>query len=608
MQTLAQSVFLKALGWSLINSLWQMAVLWLVYFVITFKSKKFTAGVRHSFAAALLSAGVIWFAFTFIYYCNNFQAGNIGSIFLFSELNFLLSFVNKVFDIVNFLLPFFACLYILVLAYQLLQYSRYFFQSNKLVNEGLHKMNPQLRMFAEEIAQRLGIQKKVEVFLSEIADSPMTIGFLKYIILVPLATINNLSTVQVEAILLHELAHIKRNDYLLNLLVTAVEMIFFFNPFCRLLARVIRKERENSCDDLVLQFKYDPHVSVMALLSLEKSRHTHQPLVIAATGKNNKLLLERVQRITGHRTTRPEIKAKLIIFLLISILAGLLLQFQFRIISPVFHSQASTIQERQIKPEMYRVVYRSNTGLAKTKPAKTFKIKIVKAKPLADDVVLNDPEDDNLVYVNAVQPAEDASSEDNVVSTNQAEVANFSIPETKSNDAPTESSSQTEYPYVAKSSFDFEVVADSSAGQRDMETGADMNSKEKLEKNLQKLEDFDWQKIQAAISKNQKGIAYNLKKLRSATRRTLSDGDWKMINLVLYQSAENAVEARIKNEIQIQTEALRDLQSKNRTGAEKLQADILQNQIKLQLSYYQKRQDVLRNINIAKRKLRIVEI
>src|SRR5277367_2145115 len=194
MQTLAQSIFLKALGWSLINSLWQMALLWLIYFIITFNSRKFTAAARHSFAAVLLCAGVAWFIFSFNYYCINIQSGiNITSLFLISNANVLLSVVSKLINIINQLLPYCACIYLLALAFHFVKYSRYFFHTGKLTNEGLHKMNHQMRLFTEEIALRLGIQKKVQIFLSDMADSPMTIGFLKYIILIPLATINNLS-------------------------------------------------------------------------------------------------------------------------------------------------------------------------------------------------------------------------------------------------------------------------------------------------------------------------------------------------------------------------------------------------------------------------------
>src|ERR1700759_3377621 len=106
MQTLAQSGFLKALGWSLINSLWQMSVLWLVYFVITFNSKKFSATIRHSIAALLLSAGVAWFLFTFIFYFTNAENGTVFSFLVSGDTNGAVSFFNGIVNSINVLLPY----------------------------------------------------------------------------------------------------------------------------------------------------------------------------------------------------------------------------------------------------------------------------------------------------------------------------------------------------------------------------------------------------------------------------------------------------------------------------------------------------------------------
>ncbi len=609
MQTLAQSVFLKALGWSLINSLWQMALLWVIYFIITFNLRKFTAAARHSFAALLLCAGVAWFIFSFIYYCINSRSGiNITSLFLISNANVLLSVVSKVINIINQLLPYCACIYLLVLAFHFVKYSRYFFHTNKLMNEGLYKMNHQMRLFTEEIALRLGIQKKVQIFLSDIADSPMTIGFLKYIILIPLATINNLSTQQVEAILLHELAHIKRNDYLLNLMITVVEMLFFFNPFSRLFINTIKKERENSCDDLVMQFNYDPHVYVSALLSLEKSRHNYHPIAMAATGKNNKLLLQRVKRITGQKISQPRIKAKFIFFFLFSIIAGCIMQFQFKIIPAVFHTAASPTQNKKSNNEILQAVYLSSPASEKNKVAKTSRVNKEKNKPETNDAAINNSEDENLVYVNNDQ-TDDQTTDENVVTANQSAAINFSMPAPRTNELQQESMAQSAYPYVPKSSFSFEIVPDTPSSENNIVQAGDMNAKEAMKNSLKVLEEVDWKKIEKEMTDNEKNIALNIKRLKTKLNRSLTRVDLQKINKIVESSSNDlADENRVKGDIQIQTEALDDLKSKNLLQAQILQEQILQNQIKLQQTYFRKRQLMLKKINIVKRSLKIVEI
>ena len=99
-----------------------------------------------------------------------------------------------------------------------------------------------------------------------------------------------------EAIILHEISHIKRNDYLVNLFVSLIETILFFNPFVVLLGKIIKKERENCCDDFVLQYQYDRHSYASALLVLEQSREQQFRLALTATS-GRKQLLFRIKRI-----------------------------------------------------------------------------------------------------------------------------------------------------------------------------------------------------------------------------------------------------------------------------------------------------------------------
>jgi hypothetical protein len=143
----------------------------------------------------------------------------------------------------------------------------------------------------------LGIKKPVQVYISQWISSPMTIGFLKPIILIPVAALNNLTTQQLEAILLHELSHIKRQDYIINLLLSLIQTVLYFNPFIKLFIKRIEIERENCCDELVLQFEYDKHGYAAALLQLEKNTHEVPALVMAAAQKNH--LLHRIEKIVG---------------------------------------------------------------------------------------------------------------------------------------------------------------------------------------------------------------------------------------------------------------------------------------------------------------------
>jgi len=102
-----------------------------------------------------------------------------------------------------------------------------------------------------------------------------------------------------EAVLLHEMAHIRRADYLINLMLTAIETFLFFNPFTQLLSKTIRHERENCCDDWVLQFQYNATSYAEALLRIAYLQSSPALAMNAASGKND--LLSRVKRMLNQK-------------------------------------------------------------------------------------------------------------------------------------------------------------------------------------------------------------------------------------------------------------------------------------------------------------------
>lgn len=145
------------------------------------------------------------------------------------------------------------------------------------------------------LAIHLGIHQKIEILQSGIAKVPMVVGHLKPVILIPLGLLNSLSTAEVEAILCHELAHIKRRDYLVNVLQNFIEIIFFFNPAVLWVSKLIKAERENCCDDLALTHVSDRRVYVKALLSCQEFQAATPDFAMALTGKSQ--LVNRVSRM-----------------------------------------------------------------------------------------------------------------------------------------------------------------------------------------------------------------------------------------------------------------------------------------------------------------------
>ncbi|MBO9151474.1 M56 family metallopeptidase [Chitinophaga sp. GCM10012297] len=181
---------------------------------------------------------------------------------------------------------------------------------------GVTPMGPVWEQHLRELGKRLGISKKVQLFISEHLQVPVMIGFLKPVILLPAAMVSNLSPEQLEAILLHELAHIKRNDYLLNIFQSIVETILFFNPFVWWISRNIRQEREHCCDDLVIAGTVQPMHYAKALVALEEYRITANPMAMAAAHDKH-FLLHRIKRIMEMKTKNLNYSQRFLALLII---------------------------------------------------------------------------------------------------------------------------------------------------------------------------------------------------------------------------------------------------------------------------------------------------
>lgn len=291
---IGQANFLQALGWAVLNSLWQMALLWLLFHLITSLIRSSKATFKSSLASLLLISGFAWFLYTFFSFYNS-----PGTDELILSNSFLNQFeIQNVNSWLEQALPVASILYLGLLVFPVAHFIRNYRYVQVIRQYGLSKADVMLRIFVKKVAVRMGISKKVKILISEFVSSPVTIGFLKPVILVPLAAINQLSTQQMEAVLLHELSHIKRYDYLVNLVINFIQTILYYNPFVRAFVKIVEREREKSCDEMVLQFQYDSYEYATALLTLEKTNIENKPLAIGATGKKNDLL-KRVELIMG---------------------------------------------------------------------------------------------------------------------------------------------------------------------------------------------------------------------------------------------------------------------------------------------------------------------
>jgi beta-lactamase regulating signal transducer with metallopeptidase domain/uncharacterized protein involved in exopolysaccharide biosynthesis len=148
----------------------------------------------------------------------------------------------------------------------------------------------------EHLKIRLQISRPVRLFKSALIQVPTVIGWLRPVILMPAASFSGLTVPQLEAILAHELAHVRRFDYLMNTCQCLVETLMFYHPVVWWISNCIREERENCCDDLVVRICGDPLGYARALATLEYARADLPELAFAANGGS---LLGRIRRLMG---------------------------------------------------------------------------------------------------------------------------------------------------------------------------------------------------------------------------------------------------------------------------------------------------------------------
>jgi uncharacterized protein (TIGR03435 family) len=154
----------------------------------------------------------------------------------------------------------------------------------------------------DRLKARICVSRPVRLLVSSLAPAPAVVGWLRPVVLVPVGALAGLPPAQMEAVLLHELAHIRRHDYLVNVLESAVEALLFYHPAVWWVSGHIRTERELCCDDAAVSITGDVLSYARALAELESARPAHCRAAMAASGGS---LAHRIARLLGQPRPSP---------------------------------------------------------------------------------------------------------------------------------------------------------------------------------------------------------------------------------------------------------------------------------------------------------------
>ena len=165
---------------------------------------------------------------------------------------------------------------------------------------------PELEAVAKRLARRLGIEQTIRCVGSHLTDVPLLMGWWRPVILVPMSLVSGVDPGQLECLLAHEMAHVRRHDYLVNLLQVAIETLLFFHPLTWWVSHRVRVDREYCTDDMALSVVGPRRMYVEALLELEHSRQRVSPALAASGGP----LHTRVRRLIGTPERVPAVTAE----------------------------------------------------------------------------------------------------------------------------------------------------------------------------------------------------------------------------------------------------------------------------------------------------------
>ncbi len=315
---------LDSLGWAVLHSIWQGGLAFLVVVVWRLALRGQSPALRHAGQLIALIGCLAAFLWTFAVYLGQ-SSMNIG--LMKAEGGATLSAVTETgtqglltglivpFDPAAFvtqagvdfshITPVLACLWALGFALMSLHYAFAFGQVQQLRVLGVSAPSAQWQARFTELLNQSRISVNVKLLVSSNISGPMTLGMLKPIVLVPVGFLSGLPSDQVEAVLLHELAHIRRYDYALNLIQTAVKTVLFFHPAIHIIAKWADRDREQACDDLAVRQGRDPLSLVRGLASLRLNAQPQLGLAATGTGEDSPLM-DRLTRLTGHTQAKSQ--------------------------------------------------------------------------------------------------------------------------------------------------------------------------------------------------------------------------------------------------------------------------------------------------------------
>ncbi len=318
LEQLFSEEFIYALGWTVVHSLWQGILVSATLAFLLHRFRKHSAKLRYELATFALFSMLVFGLVSFLYLfeaaqqplVENFQHILTPTALEASEHTILESSVALSINYFNTHLPLFVSFWFLGALFFLVRLLAAYAYVQKIKQHPHYPIASDWEAKFQQLLRKTPIKRSIQLAESAIVQTPMVIGFFKPIILMPLGALNHLTPAEVEAILAHEIAHIFRNDYLVNIIQSLIEILFYFNPAVWWISAQVRLERENCCDDIAVKLCGSSLTYAKALVKLQEINQ-RVPQLAMPLSNNKEHLLNRIKRILNQPQNKSNVMEKI---------------------------------------------------------------------------------------------------------------------------------------------------------------------------------------------------------------------------------------------------------------------------------------------------------
>ena len=328
-----------AIGWTLIHSVWQASVIGgIIWLIFRFISKD-NARIRYALSGLGLILICAASAITFCRYIpsnisttlHDFTALPGTSGIIPHEESFFAKLWMQIQIQLENSFPYLVQIWMIGMLFLSINLILKYIHTLKLKKHLTYPLRSNYKSIADKLVKKYNLKQNILFKESGLLEIPSVIGYFKPIVLIPVSMLSGIPENQLEIIIAHELAHIRRHDYLLQFIQGIIELIFFYHPVVWWLSSVVNAEREHICDDLAVKVCGESLTLIKALNNMEAIRKKQYELVLGFSGKKGKVL-NRIKRILRPKaSTNPRRERFMLSGVFTLLFAGLFLISNFAI-------------------------------------------------------------------------------------------------------------------------------------------------------------------------------------------------------------------------------------------------------------------------------------